>query len=105
MEALMIGVSGMRGTVGGTLTPIVVNQMASAFAVWLQQAQEPVKGDHFRVVFGRDSRPSGYWVRDSAVAALVACGIEVIDLDGVTTPCVAMVTKHVSAEDASYAPA
>ena len=34
MEALMIGVSGMRGTIGGTLTPAVVSQMAGAFAVW-----------------------------------------------------------------------
>ena len=31
MEALMIGVSGLRGTVGGTLTPVVVNQMIAAF--------------------------------------------------------------------------
>jgi hypothetical protein len=32
MEALMIGVSGMRGTIGGTLTPAVVGRMAAAFA-------------------------------------------------------------------------
>ena len=36
MEALMIGVSGMRGTIGGTLTPLVVTRMASAFAAWLK---------------------------------------------------------------------
>ncbi|MEP6815206.1 MAG: ABC-2 family transporter protein, partial [Marmoricola sp.] len=41
-------------------------------AVW----SRPIK-----VVFGRDSRPSGFWVRDAAMAALVASGIEVIDLD------------------------
>src|SRR4051812_38354062 len=34
MEALMIGVSGLRGTIGGTLTPGVVMRMASAFAAW-----------------------------------------------------------------------
>src|SRR5438034_4916024 len=105
MEALMIGVSGMRGTVGGTLTPIVVNQMASAFAAWLQQTEKPGKGDHFRVVFGRDSRPSGSWVRDSAAAALVASGVEVIDLDIVTTPGVAMMTKHLAADAALIATA
>ena len=54
MEALMIGVSGMRGTIGGTLTPPVVTRMASAFAAWLRQTQKPVNGKHFRVVFGRD---------------------------------------------------
>jgi hypothetical protein len=32
MEALMIGVSGTRGTIGGMLTPPVVSQMAAAVA-------------------------------------------------------------------------
>src|SRR5262245_12552635 len=96
MEALMIGVSGMRGTVGGTLTPDVVGQMAAAFAVWLKEA---LKVDRpLRVVFGRDSRPSGPWVRDAAFASLIASGVEVIDLDIVTTPGVAMMTKHLEAD-------
>src|SRR3954453_1898886 len=99
MEALMIGVSGMRGTIGGTLTPAVVSQMASAFATWLKQNAKPHSGGaNHRVVFGRDSRPSGPWVRDAAVAALVASGIEVIDLDIVTTPGVAMMVKHLGAD-------
>ena len=68
----MIGVSGMRGTIGGTLTPIVVTRMAAAFAAWLKQSQSPANGKHFRVVFGRDTRPSGPWVRDAAAAALSA---------------------------------
>ena len=59
MEALMIGVSGTRGTIGGTLTPAVVSNMSSALAVWLNQTQKPINGTHFVVVFGRDSRPSG----------------------------------------------
>jgi phosphomannomutase len=98
MEALMIGVSGVRGTVGGTLTPPVVGRMAAAFAAWLQETQKPGNGTHFRVVFGRDSRPSGFWVRDAAAAALGASGVEVIDLDVVTTPGVAMMVKHTGAD-------
>ncbi len=101
----MIGVSGMRGTVGGTLTPVVVNQMASAYAEWLRETQSPANGRAFRVVFGRDSRPSGAWVRDSAVAALVASGVEVIDLDIVTTPGVAMMVKYLGADGALIATA
>src|SRR5258706_896199 len=97
MEALMIGVSGMRGTIGGTLTPAVVMRMAGAFGVWLKRNAAAVNGAHYRVVFGRDSRPSGFWVRDAAVAALSASGIEVIDLDVVTTPGVAMMVKHLGA--------
>ena len=98
MEALMIGVSGMRGTVGGTLTPPVVGRMAAAFAAWLRDTQRPANGTHFRVAFGRDGRPSGFWVRDAAAAALAAAGIEVIDLDVVTTPGVAMMVKHLGAD-------
>jgi len=98
MEALMIGVSGMRGTVGGTLTPPVVGRMAAAFAAWLRSTSQPVDGKTYRVVFARDSRPSGTWVRDAAIAALTASGIEVIDLDIVTTPGCAMMVKHLSAD-------
>ena len=104
MEALMLGVSGMRGTVGGTLTPPVVSQLAAAFASWLKQKKQPKSG-HFRVVFGRDSRPSGTWVRDAAVSALTASGVEVIDLDIVTTPGVAMMVKHSNADAALIATA
>jgi phosphomannomutase len=104
MDALMIGVSGMRGTVGGTLTPLVVGRMAAAFAVWLKSQQPPV-GKPIRVVFGRDSRPSGPWVRDAAVAALTASGMEVIDLDIVTTPGVAMMLRHLGADAAMIATA
>lgn len=94
----MIGVSGMRGTIGATLTPLVVTRMVSALAAWLKHSQSPANGKHFRVVFGRDTRPSGPWVRDAAMAALGASGVEVIDLDVVTTPGVAMMVKHTSAD-------
>jgi phosphomannomutase len=98
MEALMIGVSGMRGTIGGTLSPQVVMQMAAAFATYLKHTSQPNDGKHFRVVFGRDSRPSGAWVRDIAAGTLAASGIEVIDLDVVTTPGVAMMVRHLGAD-------
>jgi len=98
MEALMIGVSGMRGTIGGTLTPAVVNRMACAFAAWLHEGPPPANGRAFRIVFGRDSRPSGYWVQDAAAAALIASGIELINLDIVTTPGVAMMVRHLGAD-------
>src|SRR6267142_285307 len=98
MDALMIGISGMRGTIGGSLTPAVISNMAGAFTAWLGQTQKPQNNRFFRVVFGRDSRPSGHWVRDAAAAALVASGIELIDLDIVTTPGVAMMVKHLQAD-------
>ncbi|MGD0387666.1 MAG: phosphoglucosamine mutase [Tepidisphaeraceae bacterium] len=94
---LMIGISGMRGTIGGSLTPLVVSRMAAAFAAFLKTRQSPAAA-RVKVVFGRDSRPSGTWVRDAAVSALLASGLEVIDLDVVSTPGVAMMVRHLSAD-------
>jgi phosphomannomutase len=98
MDALMIGISGLRGTIGGSLTPTVVTNMAMAFSTWLRQNQTPINNRFFRLVFGRDSRPSGPWVRDAAASALVASGVELIDLDIVTTPGVAMMVRHLQAD-------
>ena len=97
-DALMIGVSGMRGTVGRTLTPRVVQRMAGAFAAWLWSRHDRANDQPPKVVIGRDSRPSGWYVRDSAVGALVAAGCEVIDLDIVTTPGVAMMVTRLEAD-------
>ena len=94
---LMIGISGMRGTIGGSLTPIVVSRMTAAFAAFLKSKQTS-PGKPLKIVFGRDSRTSGIWVRDAAIAALVASGVEVVDLDIVSTPGVAMMVKHLSAD-------
>jgi phosphomannomutase len=98
IETLMIGVSGMRGTVGATLTPDAVSRLAAAFAAYMKRTSQPTDGKAFKVVFGRDGRPSGTWVRDAAVAALTASGIAVVDLDIVTTPGVAMMVKHLKAD-------
>ena len=94
----MIGVSGLRGTVGGTLTPAIAMRMAAAFATWLKQTQKPSNSTHFRVVIGRDGRPSGPYVRDAVTSALIASGIETIDLDIVSTPGVAMMVRHCGAD-------
>src|SRR5271170_5483467 len=94
---LMIGISGMRGTIGGSLTPAVVSRMSAAFAAFLKSRRTSPTGT-LKVVFGRDSRPSGTWVRDASISALVASGLEVVDLDIVTTPGVAMMVKHLNAD-------
>ncbi len=98
-ELPAIGVSGMRGTIGGTLTPAVVTRMASAFAA--DEGVGRAAGERHAPARRRRprlARPSGFWVRDAAAAALLASGIEVIDLDVVTTPGVAMMVKHTAAD-------
>ena len=95
---LMIGISGMRGTIGGSLTPAVVVAHVRRVCGIPQNPATRRHGQALKVVFGRDSRPSGTWVRDAAIAALVASGLEVVDLDIVTTPGVAMMVKHLDAD-------
>jgi phosphomannomutase len=96
--ALMLGVSGLRGVVGASLTPDVVSRFASAYATYLKRNEKPANGSHFVLAFGRDTRPSGPFVRDAAVATLAASGIEVIDLDIATTPGVELMVRHLNAD-------
>ena len=92
-DPLMLGVSGLRGTVGGSLTPPTVRRYTSAFGHWLTAAIGGRRAP--RVVVGRDSRPSGSLFDDAATEGLVAAGCHVIRLGIATTPAVAiMVAKH-----------
>jgi phosphomannomutase len=73
----MIGVAGIRGIVGETLTPEVVARFAAAFAHGL---------DDRLVVVGRDARASGPAVYHAVAAGLMAAGRSVTDIGLATTP-------------------
>lgn len=89
MDRLMVSVSGVRGTIGGTLTPQVAQDFGSAFAAML--------GAGKKVVIGRDTRTSGPMIRSAVVEGLLAGGVDVIDLGVVTTPGVALMTSRLEA--------
>lgn len=76
---LMVGVSGVRGLVGTSLTPRVALEFAQAFGTMLGGGS---------VVLGRDTRPSGGLYAAAATAGLVACGCSVTDLGVAMTPTV-----------------
>lgn len=86
---LIKSISGIRGTIGGTvnqgLTPIDTVKFASAYGTWLKN-QHPNK--RLKVVIGRDARPSGKMVYDLVCSSLVGLGIDVINLGLSTTPTV-----------------
>ncbi len=87
--ALMIGVSGIRGIVGQTLTPQLAASAGCAMAKFV--GGKPI-------VLGRDSRPSGEMVRNAVASGLLAGGSDVIDLGIATTPSTAiMVTERQAA--------
>ncbi len=77
MATLMVGVSGVRGLVGETLTPTVALEFAQAYGTLLGGG---------RVVLARDSRPSGALYEAAAAAGLLATGCRVTRLGVVMTP-------------------
>jgi phosphomannomutase len=87
---LIKSISGIRGTIGGTvndnLTPLDVVRFTSAYAQWLTNTH---KGK-LTVVTGRDARISGAMIHSLVNQTLVGMGVNVIDLGLSTTPTVAL---------------
>ncbi|WP_438424038.1 phosphoglucosamine mutase [Aquimarina macrocephali] len=86
---LIKSISGIRGTIGGTvgdnLTPVDAVKFASAYGSWLKNETNI---DHPIVVVGRDARISGSMIQQLVMNSLVGLGIHVIDLGLSTTPTV-----------------
>jgi phosphomannomutase len=80
----MLSVSGARGIVGRSMTPVVAAEFAAAWGEHLRRTA----GGAPVVCIGRDSRPSGQMLSAAAAAGLAAAGCAVIDLGVVPTPTV-----------------
>ena len=96
---LIKSISGIRGTIGGSvgenLTPVDAVKFAAAYGQWLKGAypQGP-----YKVVIGRDARPSGEMLQSLVMQTLVGQGIDVIDLGLSTTPTVEVAVPMESAQ-------
>jgi phosphomannomutase len=94
---LISSISGIRGTIGGAsgdnLTPIEAVSFAAAYGTWLKSSRNK---SHYRVVIGRDARPSGPMIQELVMQTLVGQGIHVVNLGLSTTPTVemAVVMEH-----------
>ncbi|GMU23906.1 MAG: phosphoglucosamine mutase [Phycisphaerae bacterium] len=83
---LMMSVSGVRGVIGESMTPVLAAELGCAFGTYLGGG---------KVVVGRDSRPSGPMVQAALVSGLLATGCEVVQLEIASTPATAlMVRRH-----------
>ena len=86
---LIKSISGIRGTIGGSignnLTPLDAVKFASAYGTWLKKYHTKEK---VTVVMGRDARISGPMIHELVMQTLVGLGIDVIDLGLSTTPTV-----------------
>ena len=89
MKPLKIGITGVRGIVGETLTPELIVQFAQAFGTYL---------DGGKVLVCRDTRPSGAMVRAGVMAGLLSTGCEVVDLDVAPTPTMQLAVTHFGAQ-------
>ncbi len=78
-------ISGLRGTLGDSLTPQVIIDYTSAFCKMLPEGE---------IVFGRDGRPSGIWIEKLVEGTLAACGRKFKKLGIVPTPTVQLMTEH-----------
>jgi phosphomannomutase len=88
MEPLKIGITGVRGVVGQTLTPELVVRFAEAFGSYL---------DGGRVLVCRDPRPSGPMVAAAVSAGLLSVGGEVVDLGICPTPTLQLAVRWLQA--------
>ena len=86
---LIKSISGIRGTIGGSvsdnLTPIDAVKFAAAYGMWIKEQR---KKTNYRIVIGRDARISGEMIQSLVMNTLVGMGIDVINLGLSTTPTV-----------------
>jgi phosphomannomutase len=85
---LIESISGIRATVGDSLTPAVLVEYASAFGQWAGKGT---------IVLGRDSRVSGKAIADICARTLQWMGLDIIDIGIVPTPTVQLMTEQLKA--------
>ena len=90
-DQLIISVSGMRGTIGESLTASAALDYGCAFGTYLKESNPKSR---LVVCVGMDSRPSGQMIKSAVTAGLTGVGINVVDLGLVTTPCVGISVKE-----------
>ncbi len=83
-DQLIVSVSGLRGIVGGSLTPEVAVRYVAAFAATLPPGP---------IVIGRDGRTSGPFLAAAITEHLTRAGRDVIDCGIAATPTVGIVVR------------
>lgn len=84
MKKPIISVSGLRGIVGESLDPILVQRYVLSFAKLLRPGP---------VILARDGRESGPMIARSISAALMSAGFDVLDADVCATPTVGVLVR------------
>src|SRR5919108_2248967 len=85
IPTLKISISGVRGVIGDSLTPMLLTRFAQAFGTYVGSGA---------IVIGRDTRTSGEMVRQAVIAGLLSSGCRVIDLDVCPVPTVQLIVRQ-----------
>jgi phosphomannomutase len=85
MKLLKIGLSGVRGIVGDSMTPKLAMDFAAAFGTFIHGGT---------VLVGRDTRVSGPMLQAACVSALSAAGCDVLDMGVCPTPVLQWAVRH-----------
>jgi len=83
---LILGVSGLRGVVGESLTAEVAVRYAAAFGEWLWESYRD--GGEMVVAVGRDGRRGGELIEEAAIEGLLLSGCDVVRMGVAATPSV-----------------
>src|SRR5438105_1518130 len=85
IPALKISISGVRGVIGESLTPILLTRFAQAFGTYIGART---------IVVGRDPRTSGEMVRQAVIAGLLSSGCRIIDIGMCPVPTIQLLVRH-----------
>ena len=92
---LMLSVSGARGIVGRTMTPVVAATFAGAFGSHIRTL---VAGRRPKLVVARDGRYGGEALARAVQGALASVGCDVVDIGVAMTPTVGLMIKALGAD-------
>ena len=87
-QTLKVGVSGVRGIVGDSLTPGLICGFAASFGEYLGQG---------RVVVARDTRPTGEMVEHAVIAGLLSVGCQPLLTGVLPTPSAQILVEETKA--------
>jgi phosphomannomutase len=85
----MVGISGVRGIVGASLTPEFLTRLGQAFGTYMRAG---------RIVVGRDARVSGEMVKHSVLGGLLSAGCSIVDVGVCATPTATLMIEELRAD-------
>src|SRR2546421_11761349 len=85
IPTLKISISGVRGVIGESLTPVLLTRFAQAFGTYVGART---------VVIGCDPRTSGEMVKQAVTAGLLSSGCRIVDIGMCPVPTVQLLVRH-----------